>query len=378
MDFKKLTVMESVELIKTGKMGVGDIKYYLEETPERLDELYAELIVLASNNNSLDRFEKGRVCSVLGYVEDLVYEKEGIHKPHFGEKEWDKIEKYCLDHLPPEERKLYEERRTSQTPKKQNMEEIEDLCMTREEFIKGIVDGNVRDNDIIRYCKDNIVCGNDELDRDFLKNLITDLWVENDNVKNDICKTRNLLNAENTIVDFFGDVFGEDVVNGQICVLRYGRCMTKEQAYYYRHGHYPDQQTEPQQESKKHVTESKTKKGKKKSKPRVEFKKCLFCEDDNDRERYIELFRKLIGAGESGTELAIIIHAGIKTAVLRKKPSYNALDEEFHVSCDYQGYDTAYRVRKHFPKEELQEELHPFVLKIEEVKKEIGESHSHE
>lgn len=373
MDFKKLTVMESVELIKTGKMGVGDIKYYLEETPERLDELYAELIVLASNNNSLDRFEEGRVCRVLGYVEDLVYEKEGIHKPHFGEKEWDKIEKYCLDHLPPEERKLYEERRTSQTPKKQNMEEIEDLCMTREEFIKGIVDGNVRDNDIIRYCKDNIVCGNDELDRDFLKNLITDLWVENDNVKNDICKTGNLLNAENTIVDFFGDVFGEDVVNGQICVLRYGRCMTKEQAYNYRHGHYPDQQTEPQQESKKHVTESKTKK-EEEPEPRKKFEECLFCEDDNDRERYIELFRILIGTGESATELAIIIHAGIKTGVLKRKPSYNALRKKFHVSCrNYQGYDYAYSRRQI-----REEELHPFVLKIEEVKKEIGESHSRE
>lgn len=373
MDFKKLTVMESVELIKTGKMGVGDIKYYLEETPERLDELYAELIVLASNNNSLDRFEEGRVCRVLGYVEDLVYEKEGIHKPHFGEKEWDKIEKYCLDHLPPEERKLYEERRTSQTPKKQNMEEIEDLCMTREEFIKGIVDGNVRDNDIIRYCKDNIVCGNDELDRDFLKNLITDLWVENDNVKNDICKTGNLLNAENTIVDFFGDVFGEDVVNGQICVLRYGRCMTKEQAYNYRHGHYPDQQTEPQQESKKHVTESKTKK-EEEPEPRKKFEECLFCEDDNDRERYIELFRILIGTGESATELAIIIHAGIKTGVLKRKPSYNALRKKFHVSCrNYQGYDYAYSRRQI-----REEELHPFVLKIEEVKKEIVESHSRE
>ena len=120
--------------------------------------------------------------------------------------------------------------------------------MTRKEFIKGIVDGNVKDNDIIRYCKDNIVCGKDELDREFLGNVIYALWDEHANAEaeNDICKIRNLLNAEDTIVDFFGDVFGEDVVNGQICVLRYGRCMTKEQAYYYRHGHYPDQQTEPE------------------------------------------------------------------------------------------------------------------------------------
>ena len=319
MDFKKLTVMESVELIKTGKMGVGDIKYYLEETPERLDELYAELIVLASNNNSLDRFEEGRVCRVLGYVEDLVYEKEGIHKPHFGEKEWDKIEKYCLDHLPPEERKLYEERRASQTPKKQNMEEIEDLCMTREEFIKGIVDGNVRDNDIIRYCKDNIVCGNDELDKDFLKNLITDLWVENDNVKNDICKTGNLLNAENIIVDYFGDVFGEDVVDGQICVLRNGRCMTKEKAYYYSHGHYPDQQTEPQQESKKHVTESKTKK--KKGRPEKRFDDCIVGEDETQKQKINDVLKSLLD-GKKGRDFVDVIQAAIDLKLMTM-PTYN-------------------------------------------------------
>ncbi|MEE0084087.1 MAG: hypothetical protein UE068_07705 [Paludibacteraceae bacterium] len=294
MDFKKLTVMESVELIKTGKMGVGDIKYYLEETPERLDELYAELIVLASNNNSLDRFEEGRVCRVLGYVEDLVYEKEGIPKPHFGEKEWDKIEK-------------------------------EDLCMTREEFIKGIVDGNVRDNDIIRYCKDNIVCGNDELDRDFLKNLITDLWVENDNVKNDICKTENLLNAENIIVDYFGDVFGEDVVDGQICVLRYGRCMAKEKAYYYRHGHYPDQQTEPQQESKKHVTESKTKK--KRGRPQMEFEECIVYEDETQKQKIKDVIKSLL-YGKKGRAFVDVIQAAIELNLMTM-PTYNAISEVF-------------------------------------------------
>lgn len=326
MDFKKLTVMESVELIKTGKMGVGDIKYYLEETPERLDDLYAELIVLASNNNSLDRFEEGRVCSVLGYVEDLVYEKEGIHKPHFGEKEWDKIEKYCLDHLPPEERKLYEERRASQTPKKQNMEEIEDLCMTREEFIKGIVDGNVRDNDIIRYCKDNIVCGNDELDRDFLKNLITDLWVENDNVKNDICKTGNLQNAENIIVDYFGDVFGEDVVDGQICVLRYGRCMTKEKAYYYSHGHYPDQQPEPEQESKKHVTESKPQN--KIGRPAKGFDDCIVCGGDETLKQKIKDVIKKLSDEKKGVDFVNVIQAAMQAGMMTR-PTYNAVQEEF-------------------------------------------------
>lgn len=334
MDFKKLTVMESVELIKTGKMGVGDIKYYLEETPERLDDLYAELIVLASNNNSLDRFEEGRVCRVLGYVEDLVYEKEGIHKPHFGEKEWDKIEKYCLDHLPPEERKLYEERRASQTPKKQNMEEIEDLCMTREEFIKGIVDGNVRDNDIIRYCKDNIVCGNDELYRDFLKNLITDLWVENDNVKNDICKTGNLLNVENIIVDYFGDVFGEDVVDGQICVLRYGRCMTKEKAYYYSHGHYPDQQPEPEQESKKHVTESKPQN--KIGRPPKKFDDCIVGEDETQKQKIKDVLKSLLN-GKKGRDFVDVIQAAIDLNLITKPTygaMYNAMKEEFEAIED--------------------------------------------
>lgn len=120
--------------------------------------------------------------------------------------------------------------------------------MTREDFIKGILDGNVRDNDIIRYCKDNALCGNEDLDRKFLENVIFDLWKEHGKTKkdNDICKYGNLLRAEDVIVDYFGDIFGERKEDGQIYVLRYGLMMPKEKAYYYRHGYYPDQQIEPE------------------------------------------------------------------------------------------------------------------------------------
>lgn len=227
--------------------------------------------------------------------------------------------------------------------------------MTSKDFIKGVKEGTIADYEIIRYCEENILpyAKNDEERKKFLIDIIWRLleeWWKSNKITND----NRLWHAYKLIFNHYG--------------WQDGHIVLKEK----------DQQPEPEQKSKKHVTESKTKKEKGEPEPRIKFKKCLFCEDDNDRKRYIELFRKLIGAGESGTELAIIIHAGMKTAVLRKKPSYNALNEEFHVSCGYQGYDTAYRVRKHFPKEELQEELHPFVSKIEEVKKEIGESHSRE
>ena len=121
--------------------------------------------------------------------------------------------------------------------------------MSIEELYKGIVEGKIKNAFIVNSIKE-IQCGNDTVDREILIDIIYKIWdgIKEEEKNNSVCHISNLLNAENTIVDFFGDVFGEDVVNGQICVLRYGRCMTKEQAYYYRHGHYPDQQTEPQQE----------------------------------------------------------------------------------------------------------------------------------